>query len=623
MKPDREKLEQIVGQIEVLLEKTKALEKTYAAQLEKVHPNYRKSALNLVHYRALRSQDIRELQKKLRNLGLTRLARAESHVVASLQSLRSILQAMMEPKPVRFKKAPVSIKKGEKLLQKNTNALLGRRKKSKRVRIMVTLPGESVQNGKLVPSLVAAGMDAARINCAHDNATVWKQLIDQVRESSRKAQRNVRISVDLGGPKIRTGIMRPGPKVASFAPERNNLGFVISPAVVWFAPPEVPAPVEGELHLPVSPQWCERVEEGDVIFFEDTRGKERRLQVNKVLDGGFWAGGYDRSFVTTGTPLFIDGKDIQKEPIGELPPAEEYILLNTGDRLILHREPIPGEPAEYDQDGNLLREAHISCTNEKIFEQLRPGKRILFDDGKIEGVVENVEPGEQIDVRITYAKEGGQKLRADKGINLPDSNLSIQGLTRKDREDLSFLAEHVDIVNMSFVNTTSDVRDLLDEMEQLGVRDRLGVILKIETQQGYDHLTEILLAAMETFPIGVMIARGDLAIECGWENMPRIQEEILSICMAAHVPDIWATQVLENMAKKGLPSRAEVTDAAMAQRAECVMLNKGPYIVRTIQMLNDILEDMKDYQIKKLPMLPALNVPLAVEAGREDVSVPA
>lgn len=620
MKPDRAKLEQIVGQIEALVERTRAFEQLYAPQLELVHPNYRKSALNLVHYRALRSQDIRDLQKKLRNLGLTRLARAESHVVASLLSLRSILQAMMEPKPVKFKKAPVSIKKGEKLLQKNTNALLGRRKKSKRVRIMVTLPGESVQNEKLVPSLVAAGMDAARINCAHDNPAVWKQLIEQVREASRKSQRNVRVTVDLGGPKIRTGAMSPGPKVASFAPERNNLGFVISPAVVWFAPPDVPAPVEGEPHLPVSADWCALVEEGDVIYFEDARGKERRLQVNKVLEEGFWASGYDRSFVTTGTRLYLEGKEVSPEPIGDLPPAEESILLNTGDLLILHKEPIPGEPAEYDQDGNVLRPAHISCTSDEIFDQLTPGRRILFDDGKIEGVVERVDPGEQIDVRITYAREGGQKLRADKGINLPDSHLSIQGLTRKDREDLAFLADKIDIVNMSFVNSTRDVYDLLDELDRLGVRDRIGVILKIETQKGYDNLTEILLAAMQTYPIGVMIARGDLAIECGWENMPQIQEEILSICMAAHIPDIWATQVLENMAKKGLPSRAEVTDAAMAQRAECVMLNKGPYIVRTIQLLNDILLIMKDYQAKRLPMLPALKVPEATNFSVEGVS---
>lgn len=608
MKRNREKLEQITRQVDALIQKAREMEKNYGGALEKVHPNYRKSALNLVHYRALRSQDIRDLQKKLSNLGLSRLAKAESHVMASLLALRSILRAMMEPKPVRFKKAPVSIKRGEKLLPRHTNALFGRRSKGRRVRIMVTLPGEAAMDRKLVYNLVEAGMDGARINCAHDDPTTWKILIDQVRAASKKYQRNVKICVDLGGPKIRTGSMKPGPKVVTFSPERDNLGFVISPAVVWIAPPDVPPPVENELHIPVSHTWCTLAEDGDVITFEDTRGKKRRLHVKRVEVNGFWASSYDRSFVTTGTLLNYEGKDIPPEPIGELPPVEEAILLNMGDRLILHKEPIPGEPAVYDQDGNLLRAAHISCTSEEIFEYVQPGALVLFDDGKIEGIVLEVDRGEQIEIAITYAREGGQKLRADKGINLPDSQLHISGLTRKDKEDLAFLAHHVDVINMSFVNTPQDVQDLLDEIDHLGARDRLGVILKIETQRGFDNLIDILLTGMQTYPLGVMIARGDLAIETGWENMPRIQEEILSICMAAHIPDIWATQVLENMAKKGLPSRAEITDAALAQRAECVMLNKGPYILRTIQMLNDILENMKDYQFKKTPMLPALEV---------------
>ena len=80
----------------------------------------------------------------------------------------------------------------------------------------------------------------------------------------------------------------------------------------------------------------------------------------------------------------------------------------------------------------------------------------------------------------------------------------------------------------------------------------------------------------------------------------------MSLCEAAHVPVIWATQVLENLAKKGLPSRAEITDAATAQRAECVMLNKGPHILSAIHMLDSILRGTQAYQDKKAPMLPAL-----------------
>jgi len=107
-----------------------------------------------------------------------------------------------------------------------------------------------------------------------------------------------------------------------------------------------------------------------------------------------------------------------------------------------------------------------------------------------------------------------------------------------------------------------------------------------------------------------MIARGDLAIECGWGNMARIQQEILRICEAAHLPDIWATQVLENLAKKGLPSRAEITDAALSQQAECVMLNKGDHIFEAIQLLDKIIRDTEDYQDKMAPLSPELKTSL-------------
>src|SRR5690606_5997151 len=129
-----------------------------------------------------------------------------------------------------------------------------------------------------------------------------------------------------------------------------------------------------------------------------------------------------------------------------------------------------------------------------------------------------------------------------------------------------------------------DVAALLEELKKLNAN--LGIVLKIETSEAFRNLPSILLKAMENYPIGVMIARGDLAIETGWKNFAIIQEEIIQICDAAHLPDIWATQVLENLTKKGIPTRAEITDAAMAQRATCVMLNKGPYLEQTVKMLD-------------------------------------
>jgi pyruvate kinase len=148
---------------------------------------------------------------------------------------------------------------------------------------------------------------------------------------------------------------------------------------------------------------------------------------------------------------------------------------------------------------------------------------------------------------------------------------------------------------------------LQSHLEKLGGRPQ-GIILKIETRRGFEQLPRLLLAAMRSPRVGVMIARGDLAVECGYERLAELQEEILWICEAAHVPVIWATQVLEGLAKEGCPSRAEITDAAMSERAECVMLNKGPHIGRAVSVLDNILRRMQDHQNKKRSMLRPLKL---------------
>ena len=162
------------------------------------------------------------------------------------------------------------------------------------------------------------------------------------------------------------------------------------------------------------------------------------------------------------------------------------------------------------------------------------------------------------------------------------------------------------MIGLSFVDDPSNVRDL---WRALSAADRpLGVVVKIETRRGFERLPEILLAAMEGFPVGVMIARGDLAVECGFERMAEVQEQILWMSEAAHVPVIWATQVLETLAKKGIATRAEITDAAMAERAECVMLNKGPHVASAVRALDDILRRMAGHMDKKTPRLRRLHI---------------
>ncbi|WP_020528524.1 pyruvate kinase [Flexithrix dorotheae] len=596
----------MLEQLDNIREQAEILEEKYKPYLEKVHPSFKESALNLLHYRALRQNDIRELQEKLAHLGLSRLGKAEAHVMASIDIIKRVLESFIKKKKLKSVKSRISIKKGNKYLNRNTKNLLGYRTKGRRVRIMVTQPSEAAQHPDLVRKFVELGMNSARVNCAHDSEVEWAQMIENVREASAKVRRKCKVCMDLGGPKIRTGEILPGPKVIKCQPERDDYGRVINPAQIWLIPEGHDLPEETENFILVNEEWLKNLEENDKVVFTDTRNKKRQLKI--VGTSGLWklANCYDAAYIETGTLLFLEKNDeVSETQVGELPPIQQKILLNIGDLFIIHKEKIPGKPAEFDEDGNLLKNAHISCTSEEVFDFVKEGERILFDDGKIEGIIHQAN-AEKLVVKITYAKEGGAKLKADKGINLPDSDLKISGLTAKDKSDLPFVAEHADVVNLSFVNSKADVEELIAELEKLNAKDKLGIILKIETQAGFNNLTEILLTAMQFYPLGVMIARGDLAIECGWENMARIQEEILSLCQAAHVPVVWATQVLESLAKKGLPSRAEISDAAMSQRAECVMLNKGAHIVDAIKMLNHILSMMKDYQNKKSPMLAEL-----------------
>ena len=152
-----------------------------------------------------------------------------------------------------------------------------------------------------------------------------------------------------------------------------------------------------------------------------------------------------------------------------------------------------------------------------------------------------------------------------------------------------------------------DVRDLHRALAERGA-GRAGVVLEVESRKGFENLPHILLEALRRPPVAVMIARGDLAVEVGYERLAEVQEEILWLCESAHVPTIWATQVLDQLARTGIPSRAEVTDAAMGVGAECVMLNKGPFIERAVETLDDILRRMEQHHYEKRSLFRSLRV---------------
>jgi len=588
------------------------------ARASAVHPAYRKSAINLIHYLALRHQDIRTLQEELAALGLSSLGRTEAHVMSTLNAVLVALHHLAGRQiEVQAPSEYPGFREGRSLLAAHTEALLGPAPEHRNVRIMVTMSSEAADDYPLVRDLVSRGMNCMRINCAHDTPEVWGRMVNHLERARRELGLPCRLLMDLAGPKLRTGAIEPGPRVVVWHPKRDGFGRVTEPARIWLEPAERTSslPAGADAALSVSAQWLAEVRAGERIHFKDARGKRRVLEVVGGSEKGRWARCSQTAYVTPGTALVRDdaGKDTRREvQVGDLPPREQGIMLHKGDFLLLTRAPILGKNASIDSGGRTLTSASISCTLPEIFSKVKAGQKIWFDDGKIGGIVREVEP-DALRIEITHARARGDRLGADKGINLPDTSIGLPAITPKDLEDLEFVVRHADLVGMSFVRHERDILQLQARLRELG-GSHLGIVLKIETRQGFERLPSLMLAAMRQHPVGIMIARGDLAVECGYERLAEVQEEILWICEAAHLPVIWATQVLESLAKKGQPSRAEITDAAMGERAECVMLNKGPHIVAAVSALDDILRRMQDHQSKKSSRLRPLHLSATQES---------
>jgi len=457
-----------------------------------------------------------------------------------------------------------------------------------------------------------------RINCAHDDPDVWERTLRHLRRASDDIRRPCRTVMDLAGPKLRTGGIESGPRVVRWRPDRDAFGQVTAPARIWLTPAEHPrAPTEpAAATLPVRGSWVAQLTVGDRITLFDARDAKRELTVTALDAGGAWAEADQTAYVVPGTTLVRERRCAshqRRTHVEDLPATEQVIQLSAGDTLILTKDPAHGRPAARDQQGNVLAPARIGVTLPEILDDVKPGEAVWFDDGRIGGVIRHVGSAD-VEVSITHANSAGLTLGADKGINLPDSTLRIPPMSSKDQDDLRFIAARADIVGYSFVRTAEEVRMLQEQLGTLG-RPELPLILKIETRRAFEQLPSLLMAVMHSTAAGVMIARGDLAVECGFERLAEVQEEILWMAEASHVPVIWATQVLESLAKRGIPSRAEITDAAMGERAECVMLNKGAHQVETVRVLDDILCRMAHHQTKKRPMLRPLALAEAFAAG--------
>ena len=604
---DRRTLEELESDVRSLRTALLTAESARRDEIEAVHPAHRRSAANLVHYLELRRHDVRDLQRRLGGLGLSSLGRAESHVLATVEAVLAVLARLLDCE-IDAPAATIGLEEGPQLLRVNADRLLGAEPPRRSTRMMVTLPGESARRPDLISDLVAHGMDLARINCAHDDEAFWLEMANQVRAAAAELGVSCLVAMDLGGPKLRTGPLQAGPRVVKVSPKRNALGQVVVAALVRLSatddgsaesatgtgrkPAVTTVPVDDAA-------WLRRRRVGDRIVLRDARGSNRTWEVVEVDWTGVVVSLTQSTYISTGTRLIARrGGDDDITRVGLLPIIEQAHRIVRGDTIVLTTSL---EPAPVASAGEVHR---IGCTLPEAFQHAQPGERVWLDDGKIGGHITGVVDGE-IELIVTDAPPGGANLRAEKGINLPDTDLRMAALTDRDLIDVQFVAKHADLVNLSFVREPSDVRQLRDELTRLGAPD-LGIVLKIENATAFANLPELLLAAMHHEKVGIMIARGDLAVEVGYERLAEVQEQVMWVSEAAHVPVIWATQVLDTLARTGRASRAEVTDAAMSVRAECVMLNKGPYITDAMLTLDSILGRMQEHHNKKHSLLRRL-----------------
>jgi len=241
--------------------------------------------------------------------------------------------------------------------------------------------------------------------------------------------------------------------------------------------------------------------------------------------------------------------------------------------------------------GDFLGDAtRLSTPYKQIVQDVKPGHRILIDDGLLELRVEEIEDGEIECVVVT-----GGPISSHKGLNFPDSSLSISGLTPKDLEDLRFGVEELgpDWVAASFVRSGDEVREIKERIREFG--GNIPLISKVEKHEAIDDIENILQASD-----GVMVARGDLAVELSPERVPVEQKRIVARCRRLGKPVIVATQMLDSMIRNPRPTRAEVSDVANAifDRTDAVMLSGetavGRYPLESVREMDRICRAAED-----------------------------
>lgn len=581
---------------------------------------FTRSAWNLAHYLALRQHDVRNLQDRLAQAGLSSLGRAESSVMSTLDALTDILKRATDDAFVPGDKNPseFGFNRGHQLLEQHSLELFGPFHGNSKVHVMVTLATDAAWDYELIHALFDKGMTCARINCAHDDTAVWQGMIRNIRRAETETGKSCRILMDLAGHKIRTGPIESGPPVHHFKSQKDASGQYLSPGYVVVSlsgssAEPTNANTSDFFKIGIPDRAFQQLAPGLTLEYVDARGKARQLDIDQTLAETEWlASSQQNSYLPSGCEMSLSEPDANGHNkclcqfhIDEFEGKEQNIRLCKNDLLLLTDHEIAGGPAQFDGEGREIEHAHIGCTLPAIIGKLQIGQPVWIDDGKLGAVVEKLTSHGPL-LRVTQARSSGVRIQSDKGINFPATDLDLPPLSEKDLVDLDFACAHADLIGFSFVEKLADMDVLIAELAKRHATD-LPIVAKIETNRAVKNLPDIILGTIGRHSLGIMIARGDLAVELGSARLAEIQEELLWLCEAAHVPVIWATQVLESIAKKGVRSRPEFTDAAMAVRAECVMLNKGPYILDAIEALINVMMRMQEHQRKKFSRLRALH----------------
>ena len=264
-----------------------------------------------------------------------------------------------------------------------------------------------------------------------------------------------------------------------------------------------------------------------------------------------------------------------KMRVGEM--ANGAIELVEGDELVIETGNAKG------------RQGLVSTTYEQFPNDVKPGEIVLLDDGKIRLEVTATDGRSKVTTRVLH----GGPLSANKGLNLPNTKVSLPSLTEKDREDLDFALDHdVDWIGLSFVRSAKDIVELKEIIRQREKPAR--VVAKIEKPEALLEIDAIIRESD-----ALMVARGDLGVEIPMEKVPLIQKDLIRRCLAMHRPVIVATQMMESMITNITPTRAEVNDVANAvlDHADAVMLSAetsvGKHPVEVVKTMHKILVEME------------------------------